>query len=474
MHKITKYLLVLLAAGYLQPTNAQDTKQGEMLYKQCFTCHTLGKKSTGPDLVGARAKWNDAGEGAQLIEWVKNPEAMIAGGKSTMANAIKDFSPTMMPAHTMSTEEITSIFDYIDAWVPPAPVVKPPEGGDVAAPVTVYVPDYQQNLTVFYWLCFTTLVLIMAIFLLSGSTQSLIKSDFFKERLAKLKDNSTPILVFVLSVGSLLLGSQAMALTFNEPGMAQNGDPWLLIEKSDIYTLAIIDLVLLGVVFYLRNVFNQVMGIVYTKAPAKVKVKKVRAVTKLNRVLTDIVPIEDEASILMDHEYDGIQELDNNLPPWWVWGFYATIVFSVIYILNFHVFKTSELQIDAYERDMVEKTKEVNDYLIKMAMNVDEHTATLLTDAKELDQGKVLFETNCVACHLNDGSGKIGPNLTDNAWVYGYDVKDLFKTVKYGTSNGMPEHASKLKPTQIQQVCSYILSLPEKPGKAPEGTIFEK
>ncbi len=93
-----------------------------------------------------------------------------------------------------------------------------------------------------------------------------------------------------------------------------------------------------------------------------------------------------------------------------------------------------------------------------------------MEDENDLKQGKALFDVNCVACHLEDGSGKIGPNLTDNTWIYGYDIKEVFGVVKYGTSNGMPEHASKLKPTQIQQVASYILHFKAAAnGKEPEG-----
>lgn len=471
MRKIVKYLLILLAVGYLQPIVAQDVQQGETLFKQCFTCHTLGKKSTGPDLVGVRAKWIEAGEGDKLIDWVKNSEVLIASGKSKMAEAIKDFSPTPMPAQTVSDEEITSIFDYIDAWIPPAPVLEPVPG-ESTEPVITYVPNYQRNLTLFYWLCFTTLVLLLAILMMSGSIQSLVKSDFFKNRLKNMKDNGPTVILFVLTTGAILAGNQSFALTFNEPGMAESGDPWLLIEKSDIYVLAIIDLVLLGVMLYLRNVFYQVMSVVRKPLPKKVKEK--RATYKISKVLNDFVPIEEEESILMHHEYDGIRELDNNLPPWWLWGFYLTIVVSVIYMLNYHVFKTAPLQIEAYNTDMAAKEKEVDEYLTKMAMNVDETSATIMLDAADLDQGKVLFETNCATCHQSDGSGKIGPNLTDKAWIYGYDIKDLFKTVKVGTTNGMPEHASKLTPTQIQQVTSYVLSLPDKTGKDPEGTIQEK
>ena len=202
--------------------------------------------------------------------------------------------------------------------------------------------------------------------------------------------------------------------------------------------------------------------------------KKEKRIKKINVILTDAVAIEEEHTILMQHEYDGIRELDNNLPPWWVWGFYATIIFAVIYIFDYHILRTSDLQIQAYDKEIAQSKIDVDAYLSKMAMNVDETNATLLTDAGAISSGKALFDANCVVCHNPKGEGNIGPNLTDDAWIYGPDVKDLFKTLKYGTPNGMPEHASKLNPIQIQQVASFVLSLPMTPGKEPQGKIYKK
>lgn len=206
----------------------------------------------------------------------------------------------------------------------------------------------------------------------------------------------------------------------------------------------------------------------------KTVIAKPKRLKKINHVLTDVVPIEQEHKILMDHEYDGIQELDNNLPPWWVWMFYATIVFAVVYLFNYHILKTGDLQYQAYDKEIKQADAQVKAYLEANAMNVDETTVTLMTDAAELGKGKALFETNCVTCHNPKGEGNIGPNLTDKNWIYGFDIKEVFKTVKTGTPNGMPEHGSKFNPVQIQQVVSFVLSLPEAKGKAPQGEIIEK
>ena len=217
--------------------------------------------------------------------------------------------------------------------------------------------------------------------------------------------------------------------------------------------------------------FRNLLGMV--KKPIE-KVEKPQAIKKLNKILNDTVPIEEEHTILMQHEYDGIRELDNNLPPWWVWGFVATIIFAVIYLFDYHILKSSDLQIEAYNKEIAKSDKEVKAYLSKMKMNVDESSATLMTESNDLTKGKSLFNANCVACHQANGEGGIGPNLTDKHWIYGYDIKDVFKTVKYGTPNGMPEHNSKFNPIQIQQVSSYVLSLPFTEGKEAQGEIIEE
>jgi cytochrome c oxidase cbb3-type subunit 3 len=118
---------------------------------------------------------------------------------------------------------------------------------------------------------------------------------------------------------------------------------------------------------------------------------------------------------------------------------------------------------------MAQAQKDIDAYLKSQAMNVDETNVTKLDDATALAEGKNIFVTNCAVCHKENASGDIGPNLTDKFWIYGNDIKDVFKTVKNGTPNGMPDHASKLNPIQLQQVSSFILSLKPVAGKEPQG-----
>jgi len=448
---------------------AQD---GAALFKaKCNTCHMVDKNSTGPLLKGAKQKWNDAGEGDLIYEWVKNPQTLIASGKSKMANEIKNFSPTDMSPQTVSKEEVDAILDYVDNYQ--AAATTPADGATTGTTngtttETTIVPDYEQNLTLFYWLLASIVVLLIAIIILSGSIASLVRSDYFLKKLNARKESKTLSIVLVVGLFSLFNPTSSYALTFMKAGEATEGIPWLKVETTDLYFMVAINLILLGVVFYLRNMFNQFIEMV---RPPQKQAESV-SLKKINALLTDAVAIEEEHTILMQHEYDGIRELDNNLPPWWVWGFFATIFFAIVYLFNYHVFKSSDLQYKAYDKEMAQAKKDIDAYLSKMAMNVDETNATLLTDQGALSSGKALFHANCVLCHNPKGEGNIGPNLTDDSWIYGPDIKDLFKTIKYGTPNGMPEHASKLNPVQIQQVGSYVLSLPYSKGKEPQGKAY--
>jgi len=187
-------------------------------------------------------------------------------------------------------------------------------------------------------------------------------------------------------------------------------------------------------------------------------------------------PIEDEAEIILDHNYDGIKELDNNLPPWWIYGFYASIVFAAVYLLRYHVF-SGPTQIDELETELADARIAIEAYK-KTAKNlVDINTVTELTEAADLSAGKTIFESNCVACHMADGGGGIGPNLTDPNWILGGDIKSVFKTVSEGgrSGKGMIAWKQQLKPLEMAQVSSYVLTFegttPANP-KAPEGDVW--
>lgn len=188
------------------------------------------------------------------------------------------------------------------------------------------------------------------------------------------------------------------------------------------------------------------------------------------------VPIEQEGDILLDHEYDGIRELDNHLPPWWKAMFYATIVFAVVYIGIYHITGTLPLQEEEFETEMAVAAKEVEAYRKTLANSIDENNVKFVKDdAAAIGVGKQIFTKNCVTCHGKKAEGGIGPNLTDEYWLYDGDIKGVFKTIKYGAKNGMKSWKKDLKPEEIQNVASYILTLQgSKPANAkePQGKKF--
>ncbi len=194
--------------------------------------------------------------------------------------------------------------------------------------------------------------------------------------------------------------------------------------------------------------------------------------------MVDTAPLEDEASILLDHDYDGIKELDNNLPPWWKWMFYISIVFAVVYMVRYHVMDYDD-QTTEFNKEMEAARIAVEEYKKTAKDLIDASTVTLLNDASDLGAGKIVFQENCVACHRADGGGGIGPNLTDEHWILGGGIKNVFTTVSEGgrDGKGMVSWKGTLKPSEIQQVASYVLSLSGSnpaDAKAPEGDVWKE
>lgn len=200
-------------------------------------------------------------------------------------------------------------------------------------------------------------------------------------------------------------------------------------------------------------------------------------VDTLLQKLTKRPSLEKEKDLVMHHEYDGIRELDNVLPPWWVWLFYATIIWGVIYLVNVHVINVWPDQDTAYEQEMTQAEADIKAYLAQQAEVVDENTVTRATDAASLATGRKIFTEFCKACHGDLGEGNaVGPNLTDAYWIHGGSINDIFRTIKYGVpAKGMQSWKSELRPQEIQAVASYIMSLQgtDPPNaKAPEGEPY--
>jgi len=215
----------------------------------------------------------------------------------------------------------------------------------------------------------------------------------------------------------------------------------------------------------------------YTEEQIIAEMKPEKAVKKpkgevWNKLL-DLKPLSEEKDILMEHEYDGIQELDNPIPSWFMYLFYVTIVFAVCYLLIYHVFGVGQLQYDEYKTEVAQADIAKKIYLSKAANRVDENTVKLVSDPAVLAAGHTVFTQNCITCHGDHAEGKIGPNLTDDFWLHGGKINEVFKTIKYGVlSKGMPTWERQLSPKQISDVANFVKSLHDTHpagAKAPQG-----
>jgi cytochrome c oxidase cbb3-type subunit 3 len=192
----------------------------------------------------------------------------------------------------------------------------------------------------------------------------------------------------------------------------------------------------------------------------------------------DAVPIEREGEIISHHDFDGIRELDNRLPPWWVNMFILTIIWAVGYMFYYHWGGDGPSSTDEYNMEMEQAKKQQAIALAGMANAVDESNVTALTESGALGEGQLIFKNVCAACHGQGGEGTIGPNMTDEYWIHGGGIKNVFKTIKYGVpEKGMISWQSQLSPSDMQKVASYILTLkgtnPPNP-KEPQGEIWQE
>ncbi len=186
-------------------------------------------------------------------------------------------------------------------------------------------------------------------------------------------------------------------------------------------------------------------------------------------------PLSEEKDLMMDHQFDGISELDNPTPAWFMWLFYSTIVFAFAYMMYYHVLDYGKLQDEEYAIEMAAAKAEREVFLATSANNIDETSVKDSNDPDVISAGKSVYATNCVACHGDMGQGLVGPNLTDPNWIHGGNIRSIFKTIKYGVpEKGMISWEKMLTPKQISDVSNYIISLKgSNPanGKAPQGEI---
>lgn len=307
------------------------------------------------------------------------------------------------------------------------------------------------------FICGAVFILLIVIYALSKTTIGL-----GKVAAKAAKKSSVTVLLLLISVSAY--SQTAIAATEKANALPE----W--IYNTDIFLLGFLFFILLLSIAVLYKVNMRLINVIipvaskveteFTIANSLVQVRKPTLLRRIYLRLVDSVPVAKEKDILLDHDYDGIKELDNNLPPWWKYGFYITILFAFFYLMVYHVSGVGKLQGDEYKEELLLAQKQKEERMKASADNVNEDNVVALTDAELLGKGKESFQKLCVACHRPDGGGQVGPNLTDEYWIHGGGIKNIFKTITYGVPDkGMISWQSQLSPKQIQQVSSYVLSL---------------
>lgn len=176
---------------------------------------------------------------------------------------------------------------------------------------------------------------------------------------------------------------------------------------------------------------------------------------------------------LLEHEADGIKELDNLLPRWWVWLFHITVAFSVVYMVYYHVAGAGDLQAAEYTKEWNRGEAIKSASIAKFESGID--TLTPSTDKAVLGDGQQLYVNYCAPCHRPDGGGLVGPNLCDDYWIHGTNYVDNVKIVINGVpAKGMLTWRGVLNPDQIKAVSSYVYTFrgtnPKNP-KPAENTV---
>ena len=320
------------------------------------------------------------------------------------------------------------------------------------------------------------LMIIVLAFVIWGMGQVLTALG---RQLVDKEKNSSKVLTSIFIIGLSLFAQVSFAQTApttTEPVKAAANYGGLSQSAFEILltVIGVEIIVILFLAFSIRRMYTELL-------PQKVKVAGQKSKLAAwwsrmdKRIFTKAVAVEKEADVLLDHDYDGIQELDNALPPWWKYGFYITIVVGFVYLLNFHVFGIGKNPTEEYNAEMENARIQKERYEANNKDRIDENNVPL-ADATGIKEGERLYEANCIACHLKGGAGSVGPNLTDDYWLHKGSLNDIYNTIKVGyPDKGMQSWSSQFNPKQISYLASYIKSLhgSNPPNaKAAQGELF--
>lgn len=312
------------------------------------------------------------------------------------------------------------------------------------------------------------LILAFVIYILGQVLITLSRQVWEKEKATK---SNLPILMLI---GFSLLSTFAKAQDVVEDAVVKITPDYGGLTATAFWTLVTVIIIeVISILFLTSYIYRMKAELM----PAKTK-KPLQLLEWWKRmdkkVFTAAVPIEKETDIELDHEYDGIKELDNSLPPWWKWGFIITVFAAVIYMFNFHVLGGKN-PTEEYEAELAKAQIQLEAYNAKNKDRVDENNIQM-SSASGIAAGRAIFEQNCWACHGKLGEGGAGPNLTDDYWLHKGSLNDIYHSIKSGyPDKGMQAWDKQYSPKQISELASFIKSIrgtnPPN-GKEPQGDIF--
>ena len=315
----------------------------------------------------------------------------------------------------------------------------------------------------FWVFAFAILGLLLVIIAIGGVLVGLVNN-----KISKQFQKTIPVIFFFFILGIGSVQAQTVSSTVAPNPITQIAGA---LDPTTIMILMLVVAIELFVILYLFAILQKMLIALGYKTKAESK----WTYAAIMRRMTKAIPLDREAEVATDHNYDGIIELDNSLPPWWVYMFYGTIIFAITYMIYFTYFDGPTQQME-YDTEVAQAIQKKNEFLKKTAALVDETSVLILTDATALAKGKSGYITKCAACHGMNGEGLVGPNLTDDYWIHGGGIKDIFKTIKYGwPEKGMISWESQITPMEMQQISSFIITIkgtnPANP-KAPQGIIY--
>jgi len=327
----------------------------------------------------------------------------------------------------------------------------------------------------FILLLLTVMVVLLLVIVVLARVVIQTAGDFLKKQNAE-EANPSPTTLGTTVLFALILFS-ALPVTAQEKVVAKSSTLSTNLSPTTFWSLVAVIGIELLVIFVLVSFLKVFLN----KAKQKEVLAEAMEYDAKPRIslwarINNFRPIAQESQIEMEHSYDGIRELDNRLPPWWLYGFYLTIIFAVVYLWRFHVSHTGLSSEQEFQLAMKQADEQKQAYLKNAANNVDETTVTFSTDASVNSAGKAVFVQNCAPCHGKDGEGVVGPNLTDDYWLHGGNIKDIFKSIKYGwPEKGMKSWKDDLSASQIAQLANFIKSIhgshPQN-GKEQQGDLY--